>query len=514
MNGRSMRRWAAIFCGAALGGILAGCGPTDDAPHAGDSPGADEAKVISNRIPVPPDVRANLGIDFVKVERRRVEDTVRLPGRCAIEAAGRCRYRAVFPGRLTIAVRPHQVVTSGDALYSIVSPGWRELQATLGALAAAAETSRAAEIAARSTREEARATLDESKARLAKHASRVKAAATHVAALARAAKTWEAEVERLGELVTRGGGVAGKLAAARASLTAIRVDEAKATEEEAELAERGVALEASVRRAELAAPRYRAEADARAVETRATQERFQLGLARAASRLGTTVEALEAKDASGRAAWRTMDRVVVRALQPGRVEPFHWANGDWAGEGDLVISTVDDRKIAFHADVLQADLEALASIDRGRIVPASGRGRPVPCTVRLGVSGNAARRTFPVHAEPTGDAAWLRPGIAAFLEMVREGGREEMAVPLRCVVDDAGKRVVFKRDPADANQVIRLEVETGVDDGAWVVVDGSLMVGDDVVAEGAYELNLTGKGKAPAGGHFHADGTWHAGDDH
>jgi hypothetical protein len=42
------------------------------------------------------------------------------------------------------------------------------------------------------------------------------------------------------------------------------------------------------------------------------------------------------------------------------------------------------------------------------------------------------------------------------------------------------------------------------------VVNSGVKEGDEVVLEGVYELKLAGGGKATGGGHFHADGTWHA----
>ena len=69
--------------------------------------------------------------------------------------------------------------------------------------------------------------------------------------------------------------------------------------------------------------------------------------------------------------------------------------------------------------------------------------------------------------------------------------------------------VVFRRDPADPDKVIRVDADLGVDDGRWIEVKSGLMDGDEVVGPGAYELMLASSGSAPKGGHFHADGTFH-----
>ena len=59
----------------------------------------------------------------------------------------------------------------------------------------------------------------------------------------------------------------------------------------------------------------------------------------------------------------------------------------------------------------------------------------------------------------------------------------------------------------------RCAADLGVDDGRWVEVKSGLTDGDEVVLHGAYELVLASSGQAQKGGHFHADGTFHA-DDH
>ena len=60
--------------------------------------------------------------------------------------------------------------------------------------------------------------------------------------------------------------------------------------------------------------------------------------------------------------------------------------------------------------------------------------------------------------------------------------------------------------------MIRTVADLGVSDGRWVAVNSGVKVGDEVVVEGVYELKLVAAagGGPRGGGHFHADGTWHA----
>lgn len=93
--------------------------------------------------------------------------------------------------------------------------------------------------------------------------------------------------------------------------------------------------------------------------------------------------------------------------------------------------------------------------------------------------------------------------------MAGEGDAEEVLVPLRCVVFDGLEAVVFKRAPASPDVVIRTPVDLGNRNDAEVEVLAGLMEGDEIVADGARQLKHATGGRQPAGGHFHADGTWH-----
>jgi len=105
---------------------------------------------------------------------------------------------------------------------------------------------------------------------------------------------------------------------------------------------------------------------------------------------------------------------------------------------------------------------------------------------------------------------WARHGVAAFVEIVVDGDSEpEVAIPREAAVRAGLKRVFFRRDPADPDKVIRVAADLGTDDGRWVVVFSGVNAGDEVVVEGAYELELASSRKPSVSGHFHADGSFH-----
>ena len=88
------------------------------------TPPAEETKAPTNVIEVPELVRRNLGIEFVKTERRRLAATLRVPGHFELLPAGRREYRTPIAGRVE--------VLEG------LAPGDRIVAANLGALRAGA----------------------------------------------------------------------------------------------------------------------------------------------------------------------------------------------------------------------------------------------------------------------------------------------------------------------------------------------------------------------------------------
>ena len=219
----------------------------------------------------------------------------------------------------------------------------------------------------------------------------------------------------------------------------------------------------------------------------------------------------------GAAHWRTIDEVLVRATLAGTVQSSALTNGGWAATGDLVLTIIDPGRMRFRAMAMQSDLGRLRSGLPARIVPPKGGSidlqDTMEATLTLGLSADPQERTIELIAVPDSTAAWGRAGVSAYLEIVADGGENELAVPLSSVIQDGLSKVFFRRDPKDPDKVIRLEADLGVNDGRWVAVKSGVREGDEVVLEGVYQLMLASSGTAQQGGHFHPDGTFHAGED-
>lgn len=430
----------------------------------------------TNRIAVPETVRRNLGITFIKVERRKVAQTLRLPGHFELLATARHELRTPLDGRVTLLVKPLSEVKAGDVIYRVDSPSWRQLQRDLGEIATQVRVN---------------------EARLASMTPLIAAHRTHEDTLREAATMLEAREKNVLETQGSVGGQARELTEARAQLAQARADLAEAGEKRAETDATLAQLEA-----ELAAGR----------------DRFQLALSAAAAVASTTTESLLAPSEgpqAGQPRWRTLTSLDVVAGTNGVVDALTVTTGAWVETGDLVASVSDLTQVRFRARGLQADLPRLAAGLAAQAVPAQSitNADRVAGTLMLGVQADPAQRTVELFLEPSAPATWARPGVAGFLEVATaESGEAVLAIPMSATLPDGLERVLFRRDPKDPDKVIRLEADAGLDDGRWVEIKSGLTDGDEVVLAGAYELMLASSGNAAKGGHFHSDGTYHEGE--
>lgn len=452
-------------------GPLASCKKKDAA--AKPAAEAHEEAPPTNRIDIPDTVRSNLGITFAKVAPRAVAATTRYPGRFEPAPGARREHRAPTDGRVTLRVKPFDRVAPGDELFRLDAPRLRELRRTEAELAA---------------------TRGEAAAKLAGMPAFRQAHSAHEAALKTAVDLWRTRVADLERLAKSGAGRMEELASARAEAASAEAAFAETLEKDADLGARETELTATV-----------AGCDARLALVR--QE-----LAALASGFGVGADTKPA--AAG-----DRDEVVVRATAAGLVEVVAATEGAWAATGELVVRTIDPAALVLRATAPQSDLPRLVGRVDARIVAATG-GAAAAALPTLAASlavepfADADERSVGLVATPkAAPPPWARPGVAAALEVAPAGAEAELAVPRACVLRDGLKHVFFRRDPANKDRAIRVEADLGADDGRFVVLKSGVREGDEVVQDGAYLLMLASSGSAPKGGHFHADGTFHA-DDH
>jgi multidrug efflux pump subunit AcrA (membrane-fusion protein) len=441
--------------------FITGCREREGAPAATKPSHAEASPAPSNRIDLPATVRQNLGITFAKVERRRVAATLRLPGRFELLPSARREYRATLSGWVSMRVDQYDEVKKGDAIYEMDSPDWHKLRKQL---------------------HESRAAIETSTAELA---------------VTEHAKT---ETEKAVAILER-------------RVETLAGAEVRKAELESDLALRRNSL-----------PRLEAEIGVKHAALEEAKHDFALELDAAASVLGLSAEFLTQPADPGSAdehpehrmqRWYGISKVRLVATEAGVVETLHATNGTWVEANTLIATVVNPTAVRFRAIGLQSDLGKLRDGLAAAVVPPQGGGGATDDALRgklkVGITGDPDHRTIELLLTPENHAAWARPGVSAMLEVVVDGSaNDELAIPSSAVVRDELTHIFFRRDPRDPNKAIRMEADLGVNDGKWVVVNSGVKEGDEVVLEGVYELKLAGGGKAMGGGHFHADGTWHA----
>jgi hypothetical protein len=218
------------------------------------------------------------------------------------------------------------------------------------------------------------------------------------------------------------------------------------------------------------------------------------------------------------------DSVTVCATAPGVVELMGVTPGGSVEEGGAVLTLVQPEQVRFRARALQSDLARLRDGLPARLTPPSGgavegqlaAGEAMTGALSIGLAADPDERTIDLIVSPTRILPWARAGVTASLEVTLEGGSEELAIPLAAVVRDnasGGGPIIFRRDPANPDKVIRMDADLGVNDGRWIVVNSGVKEGDEIIVGGNYQLMLASSGAAPKGGHFHPDGTFHEGTD-
>lgn len=469
MNHRNIAAAVLLVLAAAP---LASCKKKDPAAKSGA--GAHEEAPPTNRIEIPDTVRSNLGITFAKVAPRAVAATTRYPGRFEPAPGARREHRAPTEGRVTLRVKPFDRVAPGDELFRLDAPRLRELRRTEAELAA---------------------TRGEAAAKLAGMPAFREAHRAHEAALKTSVDLWRTRVADLERLAKSGAARMEELAAARAEAASAEAAFAETLEKDADLGARETELTATVAGCDVRLALVRRE------------------FAALASGFGDGEGAGTRPAAAG-----ARDEVVVRATAAGVVEVVAATEGAWAATGELVVRTLDPSALVLRATASQSDLPRLVGPVDARIAAATGAAAAtlphLAATLAVEPFADAEERSIGLVATPkSAPPPWARPGVAAALEVAPAGAEPELAVPRACVLRDGLTHVLFRRDPANKDLAIRVEAELGADDGRFVVLKSGVREGDEVVLTGAYLLMLASSGSAQKGGHFHSDGTFHAGED-
>jgi multidrug efflux pump subunit AcrA (membrane-fusion protein) len=408
-------------------------------------------QTIQGGIAIPSEVRRNLGITFATVERRQVQDTLRVPGVFEPMPNARHEYRAPLAGHIRIKVTQFAAVNKGDLLFTLDSPDWRRVQ-----------------------HEAVEAECD------------IKMAEAGL-------KVAESRFQE-----------------AQSSATIVR----KRLENLASAQVRKAELEADAATLEGSLVRLKAEIEAANAALDEANEHYISRLRTLASITTLSTDELLKPTAEGVARWRTIDALEICAEESGTIELVSVNDGGWRETGELVVQTLDPTAVRFHAEAPQSELVRLNNGAACTIVPPLGGGVDVQSaitgTMQIGLTAHPEERTISLYVSADTLRPWVKAGVSAYLEIPRETSLAELSIPVASLVQDGLETVFFRRHPKDANRAIPVKADLGPSDGRWVVVRSGVKEGDEVVLDGAYALKLAGgANKPPAGYHYHTDGQLH-----
>lgn len=407
--------------------------------------------VIQGGVAVPSDVRQNLGITFATVERRPVQNNLRVPGAFELMPNARHEYRAPMAGHIQADVKQFDAVNKGDFLFSLDSPEWRRIQHEAVEAEGEIKIAEAALKVAESRLHETQASVANMKKRLENLAS--------------------AQV-------------------------------------------RNADLEAEAATLEGTLLRLQAEIDAATAALVEANEHYLSRLRTLSSITTFSIEELLKPSTDNSPGWREIDALEVRAEEAGVIETVAVNQGGWRETGELVVLTLDPAALRFHAEAPQSELMKLKDGMPCRITPPQGGGvnfqDTVLGTIQIGLTAHADERTISLYVHPESIAPWAKAGVSAYLEIALENSAAELAIPVASLVQDGLDTLFFRRHPTDKDRVLPVKADLGASDGKWVVVRSGVKEGDEVVLDGAYALKLAGgTNKPPDGYHYHADGQLH-----
>jgi RND family efflux transporter MFP subunit len=182
--------------------------------------------------------------------------------------------------------------------------------------------------------------------------------------------------------------------------------------------------------------------------------------------------------------------------------------GAYLREGDALFHVVNTDTLRLEVKIPEADIARLIN-PQGAWFTVDGYDKPFQIDFtrgdRLIAMGNVIdpqTRTLPLIFEFRNTENLLRVGMFARAHVIIGEPRESIAVPVSAVQEHNGMSVVYVQHHEDAFE--RRVVALGIRDGDFVEVRKGIHADENVVAIGAYLIQLAASGPQEAGhGHAH-----------
>ena len=198
----------------------------------------------------------------------------------------------------------------------------------------------------------------------------------------------------------------------------------------------------------------------------------------------------------------------LRAIEGGRVDEQLVASGVFAERGTDILKMTEAKPPVVFSLVPFSDARGLADGAKARVGERTGTMR-VDRTRTDGLVG-----VWIAYDKGESGSTAATPGESVYVTVESDPAETPVAcVPSSAVFRDGVTPSVFVRDEHDADMFVVKPVVPGRSAAGWTAVTG-LDAEDEVVSQGVYELRHAlpaAGGEKKSAGHFHADGTFHAG---
>jgi RND family efflux transporter MFP subunit len=182
-----------------------------------------------------------------------------------------------------------------------------------------------------------------------------------------------------------------------------------------------------------------------------------------------------------------LERTTIRAPFAGVVVKEHTAVGEWIAAGGEVVELVDIGDLEVTLEVPESFYGGLELGEEVEVSLSALPGRRFEGKIRAIVpQADARARTFPVKVALANPDGRIGVGMLASVRLPIGAASTEVLVPKDAIVTQGPRRMVFL--VGEDNVAQPLDVRTGSSHGDWIVVEGEIAGGTQVVTQGNERL--------------------------
>ncbi len=203
----------------------------------------------------------------------------------------------------------------------------------------------------------------------------------------------------------------------------------------------------------------------------------------------------------------------IHAQNDGRVGDIELREGSWAEQGASVLSTTNPSSLEIESSLYGSAAPQFR--DATASIPIGNKQVQVAGTLRISEQIDPVKQTRKVYFTPTTLPEGAHAGLLCRIDLFDQATNEQGTnIPNTAIVKVGVDDIVFVKHTEKVYEAVKVEVLDTRFDRSTV---RGLKSGNTIVSKGGYELKflLTGAGaQQKVIGHFHADGTFHEGEEH